>query len=550
MPNRKVRLWQKVAMDIPITGIDEKNDIGLIPKPVKLVRLQGRFRLDSATRIIASRDVIAIGKYLQEILQPAIGYSLALAEIAANNSLTNAILLTTTGNSEILGDESYHLQITPEGIVIRAAKPAGIFYALQTLRQLFPAVIESTQKIQGCGWSIPAVMIEDTPRFKWRGMLLDTARHIYPVEFIKRFIDLLALHKLNVFHWHLTDDQGWRIEIKKYPRLTEVGAYREASPLLAEPEELDGKPYGGFYTQEQIKDVVSYAADRFVTVVPEIDMPGHSLAALAGYPELGCSGGPYSVPSRWGVKKDVYCAGNEGVYIFLEDVLAEVLGLFPSQVIHIGGDEVPKDRWKQCSKCQALIKRQGLKDEDELQSYFVQRIGRFLKSRGRQLIGWDEILEGGLPPKAMVMSWRGLEGGVKAASAGHKVVMCPVSHCYFDYRQSWNKEDEPPAIGEEALLLEKVYAFSPIPEALLPQAAEHVLGAQGNVWTEYIPTSRQVEYMAYPRGTALAEVMWSSSNSHDFQNFMQRLKIFLGHLRVLGINYRDPFSQRKNEKVK
>jgi hexosaminidase len=468
---------------------------------------------------------------------------LTLAESIADNPQPNAILLNTTGNGEIPGNESYYLQVTPEGIVVRAARPAGIFYALQTLRQLFPAEIERSQKIQECEWTVPAVLIEDAPRFQWRGMMLDTARHIYPVEFIKRFIDLLALHKLNVFHWHLTDDQGWRVEIKKYPKLTRVGAYRTASPLPSEPEELDGKPYGGFYSQEQIKDVVSYAARRFVAVVPEIDMPGHSMAALAGYPELGCSGGPYAVPSRWGVKKDVYCAGNERVYAFLEDVLAEVLDLFPSQVIHIGGDEVPRDRWKQCSKCQDLIKRKGLKDEDELQSYFVQRMEKFLKSRGRRLIGWDEILEGGLPPRAMVMSWRGIEGGVKAASAGHKVVMCPVSHCYFDYRQSWDKKAEPPAIGEEALLLEKVYAFNPIPEALPSQAAQHVLGAQGNVWTEYIPASRQVEYMAYPRGTALAEVMWSPSNSHDFQNFMQRLWIFLGHLRELGVNYRDPFSE-------
>lgn len=533
------------AIDAPIA--EGVNEIALIPKPVKLMRLPGRFRLETATRIRASRDVIAMGKYLQEFLRPATGYSLALDEITGDNPQPNAILLTTTGNGEILGDEGYHLQVTPEGIVVRAAGPAGVFYALQTLRQLLPAAIERSQEVRGHAWTIPAVLIEDKPRFQWRGMMLDTARHMYPVEFIKRFIDILALHKLNVFHWHLTDDQGWRIEIKKYPKLTEVGSHREASPLPAEPEKSDGKPYGGFYSQEHIKDVVSYAASRFVTVVPEIDMPGHSLAALAGYPELGCLGGPYTVSTRWGVKKDVYCAGNEGVYAFMEDVLAEVLDLFPSQVIHIGGDEVPKDRWRHCAKCQELIKKQGLKDEDELQSYFVQRIGRFLKGRGRQLIGWDEILEGGLPPEAMVMSWRGIEGGVKAASAGHKVVMCPVSHCYFDYRQSWKKEDEPPAIGQEALLLEEVYAFNPLPEALSPQAAEYVLGAQGNVWTEYIPTSRQVEYMAYPRGTALAEVMWSPSNSLDFQNFRQRLKIFLGRLRELGVKYRDPFSKRSNK---
>jgi hexosaminidase len=306
---------------------------------------------------------------------------------------------------------------------------------------------------------------------------------------------------------------------------------------------LDRTPYGGFYTQEQIREVVAYAARRFVTVVPEIDMPGHSLAALASYPDLGCKGGPYKVRTRWGIEKDVYCVGNEKIFTFLEDVLSEVLDLFPSRVIHIGGDEVPKDRWQQCAKCQALIEKEGLKNEDQLQGYFVKRIEQFLNSRGRQLIGWDEILVGGLPDNAMVMSWRGTEGGVEAASAGHNVVMCPTSHCYFDYRQSFNKEEEPPAMGDDALLLEQVYAFDPIPKKLSPPAAEHILGAQGNVWTEYMPTYQHVEYMAYPRATALAEVLWTSSDPRNYQDFLQRLDVFLEHLRELGVNYRDPFSK-------
>ena len=531
-----------MATKNPAMGEDvDKNEIALIPKPVKLVRSPGQFKLEPSTRIKTSRDVLAMGKYLQEFLRPATGYSLPLEEITTNDPKPNEIVLTTGNNGEIIDDEGYLLQVRPEGIVIQALKPAGVFYAIQTLRQLYPAEIESPQVVGGYEWTVPALHIQDKPRFKWRGMMLDTGRNMFPLEFIKRYIDLMALHKLNVFHWHITEDQGWRIEIKKYPRLTQIGSRREASPIPAEPKKLDGKPYGGFYSQEQIKDVVSYAADRFVTVVPEIDMPGHSMAALAAYPELGCSGGPYTVPTYWGIEKDVYCAGNERVYSFLEDVLTEVLDLFPSQIIHIGGDEVPKDRWKECSKCQALIKKEGLKDEDELQSYFVKRIESILNSRGRRLIGWDEILEGGLPPNAIVMSWRGTKGGIEAAEAGHDVVMSPVGHSYFDYRQSPNKEDEPAAIGDRVLLLEDVYAFDPIPEELESGADKHILGAQGNVWTEYIPTSQHVEYMAYPRTTALAEVVWSASGSRDFSNFMDRLDPFLGRLRKLGVNYRDPF---------
>ncbi|MDR3629065.1 MAG: beta-N-acetylhexosaminidase [Desulfocapsaceae bacterium] len=529
------------------TQIPEDADIiGLIPKPFAMERLPGDFTLDPSTRIKASGDAIAIATYLKQLLQQATGYPLVVEERPPNDPGHNAILMTLVANGEIPDDEGYRLLVRPEGIVIQAARPAGLFYAVQTLRQLFPAAIERSQAVHGQEWTIPALRIEDKPRFKWRGMMLDTGRHTYPVEFIKRYIDLLALHKLNVFHWHLTDDQGWRIEIKKYPRLTEVGSRRQASPLPAEPERSDGMPYGGFFSQEQVADIVSHAAGRFVTVVPEIDMPGHSMAALASYPDLGCSKGPYAVLSRWGVNSDIYCAGKEKVYRFLEDVLTEVLSLFPSPVIHIGGDEVPKDRWKQCPRCQALIREKGLDGEDGLQGYFVRRIDKFLKSRGRRLIGWDEILDGGLPAEAIVMSWRGTEGGVKAALSGHEAVMCPMSHCYFDHRQSLRKEDEPPAIGDDVLLLEDVYGFCPVPEALPPQAACRVLGAQGNVWTEYMATSRQVEYMTFPRGTALAEGVWSPSGSKDFPDFMQRLNGFLEHLRELGVHFRDPFSKRRD----
>jgi hexosaminidase len=521
---------------------EDADTMDLIPKPLTMERLPGRFRLDPATRIQASAEVLAIGRYLQQLLQPATGYPLPVAEAPPDAAGQNAIVLTTTDT--LPDDEGYRLQVTPQGVAIHAAKPAGVFYAVQTLRQLFPAAIEWQQPLPGHEWTIPALRIEDAPRFKWRGMMLDTARHTYPVEFIKRFIDLLAFHKMNVFHWHLTDDQGWRIEIKKYPRLTEIGSRRSSSPLPAAPERSDGTPYGGFFSQKQIADIVSYAAERFVTVVPEIDMPGHSMAALASYPDLGCSGGPYAVLSRWGINSDIYCAGKTKVYTFLEDVLAEILNLFPGALMHIGGDEVPKDRWRQCPRCQELIKKQGLRDEEHLQGYFVGRIGEFLKNRGRRLIGWDEILDGGLPPEAIVMSWRGTEGGAKAARLGHNVVMCPTSHCYFDRRQSQCKEQEPPAIGDEVLALETVYDFCPIPEGLPQAAAACILGAQGNLWTEYITTSRQLEYMAFPRATALAEVLWSPPGPKEFSDFTRRLAVFLNHLREMGINFRDPFLQR------
>jgi len=517
----------------------ERGKIGLIPKPVNMTPSPGVFELGSATRIKASSEAIKVGAYLQESLQTPTGYSLALEEASGGKPEPNEILLTTVGAGDGLGDEGYELEATPEAITIRASKAAGLFYGVQTLRQLLPPDIESAQPVQGVAWVVPAVNIHDKPRFGWRGMHLDVGRHFFPVEFIKRYIDLLALHKMNVFHWHLTEDQGWRIEISKYPGLTEIGSRREATPIPANQRKLDGKPYSGFYTQEQIKEVVDYAASRFVTVVPEIEMPGHAVAALTAYPELGCTGGPYTVRTQWGIAKDVFCAGNENVYAFLEDVLGEVLALFPSKVIHIGGDECPKDRWKKCRKCQATIQSQGLKDEHELQSYFIKRMERFLNAQGRQLIGWDEILEGGLAPNAMVMSWRGSEGGIQAALAGHDVVMSPNTHCYFDYYQSTDQENEPPAIGG-FIPLEKVYAFDPVPKNLSPEQAAHIIGVQGNIWTEFIPTAQQVEYMAYPRGSALAEVMWSDPGSRDFGEFGQRLGVFLERLKKMGVYYRDP----------
>ena len=389
-------------------------------------------------------------------------------------------------------------------------------------------------------WLAPAVRIKDRPRFPWRGLMLDTGRHMFAPAFIKRLIDLMALHKLNVFHWHLTEDQGWRIEIKKYPRLTEIGAWRNISPLPGEMEAPDGQPYGGFYTQAQIREIVAYAASRFITVVPEIEMPGHAMAALASYPELGCTGGPYAVRTSWGIAKDVFCAGNEQTFAFLEDVLGELLALFPGEFIHIGGDESPKERWKACPKCQAAMQAHGLKDEEQLQSYFVQRIERFLNARGRRMIGWDEILEGGLAPNATVMSWRGMDGGLAAVQAGHDVVMTPTSHCYLDYPQTQALDPSLPKWMAHNTL-EKVYEFEPVPGGLSPAESAHVLGGQGNLWTEFVPTEQRAEYMLFPRAAALAERWWSEAAARDFQDFSKRLGTgLLPHLESLGVNFRKP----------
>ena len=415
-------------------------------------------------------------------------------------------------------------------MVIAAAEPAGLFYGVQTLYQLLPPEIEAAAPQPEVSWRIPGIQITDRPRFPWRGMHLDVARHFMPVDFVKKYIDLIAYHKMNTFHWHLTDDQGWRIEIKKYPKLTEIGSSRRESMG-------DGTPHGGFYTQEQIRDLVDYARKRFVTIVPEIELPGHAQAALAAYPELSCTGGPFEVSTKWGVHKEVFCAGNEQTFTFLQDVLTEVMALFPGEVIHIGGDEVPKDRWQACSKCQQRIKDEGLQDEHELQSYFIRRIEAFLNARGRRIIGWDEILEGGLAPNAAVMSWRGMDGGIAAAKAGHEVVMTPTWHCYFDYYQA--KFDEPKAIGGY-LPLRKVYEFEPLPDDIPADQQHFILGGQGNVWTEYIATPEYAEYMAVPRMSALAEVVWSPRSSRDFENFQRRMLSHYDRLVLKNVHFRAP----------
>ncbi|MEO6039510.1 MAG: family 20 glycosylhydrolase, partial [Saprospiraceae bacterium] len=412
-----------------------------------------------------------------------------------------------------------------------------------TLRQLFPPAFSSPVPLSTTTtWSAPASLIEDAPRFPYRGLHLDVARHFFPVAFVKKYIDLLAMHKLNTFHWHLTDDQGWRIEIKKYPELQSMAACRKETLVghAADlPQVYDGQRYCGYYTQEEIKDVIEYARRRFVTIIPEIEMPGHAQAALAAYPELGCTGGPYETATEWGVFGDVFCAGNEQTFAFLDEVLTEVCALFPGPYVHIGGDECPKDSWKACPKCQKRMKDNHLPDEHALQSYFIARAEKMVEKHGKKIIGWDEILEGGLAPNATVMSWRGTEGGIAAARQHHNVVMTPGSYLYLDHYQS-DPATEPLAIGGY-LPLEKVYSYEPVPDSLTTEEAHYILGAQGNVWTEYLPTTAQVEYMAYPRVCALAEVVWTAKAQKNWPDFVQRIKTHFARLDALGVGYAKSF---------
>jgi len=521
---------------------------GIIPKPVEMKFMQGSFNLNERSVVFfdkASSEIKKIADYFVSVLESATGYAIKKAGYLSGSIPKNSILLTSRKVSANLGKEGYQISVSKNNIIICASDTAGMFYGVQTARQLFSAdIFLPTLQKRKC-WNVPAVEIMDKPRFAWRGLMLDVGRHYMPVEFIKRFLDLMAIHKLNTFHWHLTEDQGWRIEIKKYPKLTHIGSKRSSSPVRGDREKQDGVPYGPyFYTQDEVCEIVKYAQERCITVVPEIEMPGHSVEVLSAYPELGCTGGHYSVRTKWGIEDDVFCAGNDAVFTFLENVLDEVMELFPGEFIHIGGDECPKKRWEKCPKCQARIKTERLKDEHELQSYFIRKIERFLNKRGRRLIGWDEILEGGLAPNATVMSWRGTEGGIKAAQAGHDVVMTPKDYCYFDYYQSENGESEPEAIGG-VLPLDKVYLYNPVPFGATNEEAGKILGVQGNLWTEYIYTPQDVEYMAYPRACALAEIAWAGDRLKNFCEFETRLKKHLRRLDVMQVNYRKNFDNQK-----
>ena len=516
---------------------NEAHDYQIVPKPDKLTMGKGRFLINSNTKIISNVSLTGEATYLSEMIAKGSNKKLEiLAEGSANGNINLKL------DSLIESPEGYNLLVSYDQIIISGKTPAGVFYGIQSLRQLMPAAIETVeQEINEL--TIPGVEISDHPRYGYRGMHLDVGRHFFGVESVKKYLDLIAMHKMNTFHWHLTEDQGWRIEIKKYPKLTQIGAYRKGTAIgLAgtrnPPYTYDTIPYGGFYTQEEIKEVVAYAADRHITVIPEIELPGHSLAALAAYPEFGNATGPYEVAKRWGIFSEIYAPSDE-TFAFLEDVLTEVMELFPSKYIHIGGDEVLKKEWEESAYAQKVIKREGLKDEHELQSYFVQRIEKFLNKNGRDMIGWDEILEGGLAPNATVMSWRGIEGGVAAAKQHHNVIMTPGTHCYFDYYQASEAQriEEPITGSTRHTTVEKVYEYEPTPEGLSPEEASYILGAQGNVWTEYMPTWDRVEYKVLPRMTALSEVVWSSKEARNWDDFEMRLQQMAKRYDALGYTY-------------
>jgi len=501
-------------------------DVRIIPEPAMMSIDPEMVRFPvNKTIYVSSKDssLVSAAKYLGERLNIS---SIHMGDPNPGKCIYLEMVAPPAGRSP----EAYTLVTGKSGIMIQGYSARGVFYGIQTLLQLLPPEVYGEKGLlKLSGIRIPKVSIQDEPRYPWRGMHLDVGRHLFPVEFIKKYIDMLAMHKMNVFHWHLTEDQGWRIEIKKYPKLTEIGSIRKNA---------DGTTYGGFYTQAQIKEVVAYAASRFIDVMPEIEMPGHSVAALAAYPELSCTGGPFEVRTAWGVSEDVYCAGKESTFAFVEDVLSEVIALFPFKYLHIGGDECPKERWAKCPDCQKRMKAEGLKDEMQLQSYFIRRIEKFLIANNRSLVGWDEILEGGLAPEVTVMSWRGVAGGIEAARQGHDVIMSPNSHCYFDHYQG-DPKFEPKAWGGY-LSLEKVYSYEPTPEGLNVQDAKHVLGAQANIWTEYIPTEQQVEYMALPRMSALAEVVWSPKALRDFEKFSHRMERQYQRFDAMKLNYRVP----------
>ena len=505
----------------------------VVPLPQEITETQGEsFTLDKNTKIVYSgnEQMKRIAEFLAEYIKEKTTFELAVTDKAS----TNAITLTIGDAGE--NAEGYKLAVDHSGITVTGATEAGIFYGVQTLRKSIPFS-------NGKEVALPAVEISDYPRFAYRGAHLDVSRHFFSTDSIKRFIDMLALHNINRFHWHLTDDQGWRIEIKKYPKLSTIAAERDETVIGKNSGVYDGTHYGPYlYTQNECKEIVKYAAERHITVIPEIDLPGHMQAAVAAYPEFGCTGGPYEVWKMWGVSDNVLCAGNDATLKFIEDVLEEVIAVFPSEYIHIGGDECPKEQWKKCPKCQARIKELGIKGDEKhsaemyLQSFVISHAEKFLNNRGRQIIGWDEILEGGLAPNATVHSWRGIDGGLEAAKQGHDCIMSPNSHLYFDYYQTIYTDDEPLAIGGY-VPVEKVYSFEPMHESLTAEQQKHIIGVQANLWTEYVPTYSHVEYMELPRMAALCEVQWCKPENKDFNDFKTRLLSLLKIYDAKNYNY-------------
>jgi hexosaminidase len=525
---------------VPSPGAKPQQSV--VPLPLRMERAPGSFAFSREVRLFVEpgdADVLQVARYFADRLQAAAGFEIPVVS-GPSGASSNAVIFRAAP-IEALGDEGYDLSVTPRAVILWAEKPQGFFYGVQTLLQLLPAEVYASKPSPATNWTVPCLSMSDTPRYRWRGMMLDVSRHFFPKEFVKNFIDYLAMHKMNTFHWHLTDDQGWRIEIKRYPKLTEVGAWRvdcEDKPWGEREAQKEGEKaaYGGFYTQDEVKEVIAYARSRFVTIIPEIEMPGHCAAALAAYPEVSCTGGPFTVPpgSVW-PPIFVYNPGKEETFEFLQNVLSEVADLFPGPFIHIGGDEVDKTAWKASAECQAVMAAQGLKNEEELQSYFIRRIEKFLNSKNKRLIGWDEILQGGLAPNATVMSWRGTEGGIAAARQGHDVVMSPTSNCYFDYYQG-TPGQEPPGIGGY-LPLRRVYAFEPTPADLTAQEGRHILGPQANLWTEFVPTPQHAQYMVLPRMAALAEVGWTSKPGRDWGSFKARLVKQLQRYDQAGANW-------------
>ncbi len=494
----------------------------LVPQPAQIHETDGSLSLTGTLPLYlesTGAEISNIADYLVTECHRYCRINLKRMTIAESRVIP-AITLSISNARQFAYEGAYKLTVHDSSISLQAGTPAGLFYAVQTLLQLLSMESNSSDMVV-----LPNLEIVDRPRFTWRGMHLDVSRHFFPVEFIKKYIDILSFHKMNIFHWHLTDDQGWRIEIKRYPRLTEIGAWRKDN----------GNKYGGFYSQDEIRTVVNYAEERYVTIVPEIEMPGHASAALASYPEYSCTGGPFKVETRWGVFDDVYCPGNKATFTFLENILDEVAELFPGRYIHIGGDECPKVRWHNHDLCQCFMKSLGLASENDLQAYFISHIARHLETLKKSLVGWDEILDGGAPSTATIMAWRSMQKGVEAAEAGHDVVMTPMSYCYFDHYQG--VANEPKAIGGFTPL-QTVYSFEPIPDELPSAMKSHIIGAQGNVWTEYMPDSRHVEYMVLPRLCALSEVLWSPRETRFWTDFLERLKPHLLRLKARHVNYR------------
>ncbi len=516
-------------------------DYNVIPLPQEVTLTQkGAFVLTGATPIVypegdeqLKNDAQFLSDYIADVT--------ALRLTTTSAKVKNAITLRL--NKKVQSKEGYVITVNKKGVVIEGATAAGVFYGVQTLRKSIP-VDKSLTEV-----TLPGVVLKDAPRFGYRGVMLDCARHYFPVKFVKQFIDLIAMHNMNVFHWHLTDDQGWRIEVKKYPGLAKIGSVREKTVLGHNSDVFDDTPYGGYYTQEEAREIVKYAADRFITVIPEIDMPGHMIAALAAYPDMGCTGGPYKVSPIWGIMPDVLCLGNEKTYQFCEDVLSEMMDIFPSEYIHLGGDETPNVRWKECPKCKALMAKENL-TPGKLQGYFTNRIEKFVNSKGRRIIGWDEILDGDINQSATIMSWRGTAPGARGAKMGHDVIMSPSSHVYFDYyqtRQGESQWEEPLLIGGN-LPIERTYSLEPVPEGADAETASHIIGVQGNLWTEYIAGPSLAEYQVLPRMGALSEVQWRPQGQKDFENYKVRQTRMLKLYDAYGLVYAKHMWKRDKKK--